>query len=46
VFTVARAGYHVRGFFKGQLLFEYTQPDIPCEDVKICYITKGGRPTC
>lgn len=45
VFTLARVGYHARVYIKGQLLFEYTQPDIPCEDVKACYIIKGGN-TC
>lgn len=41
MFTVARAGYHARVYVKGQLRFEYTQPYVPCEDVKICYIIKG-----
>lgn len=44
MFTPARAGYHARIYFKGQLWLEYTQPDIPCEDIKACYIIKGG--TC
>ncbi|RXN05758.1 transmembrane mitochondrial-like isoform X1 [Labeo rohita] len=41
MFTVARIGYIARVYDKGQLFFEYTQPHIPCEDVKVCYIIKG-----
>ncbi|KAI7809283.1 hypothetical protein IRJ41_004284 [Triplophysa rosa] len=41
MFTMARVGYHCAVHYKGQLWLEYTQPDLPCEDAKICYIIKG-----
>ncbi|XP_073671091.1 uncharacterized protein [Paramisgurnus dabryanus] len=40
-FTLARFGYHGIVYYNGQLWLEHTQPDLPCEDAKICYIIKG-----
>lgn len=46
VFTITRIGYHGIVYYKGQLWLDHVQPDIPCEDIKFCYIMKGGTTSC
>lgn len=41
MFTITRIGYHGIVYYKGQLWLDHVQPDIPCEDIKFCYIMKG-----
>ncbi|GAA6099706.1 uncharacterized protein LOC121706390 [Tachysurus ichikawai] len=40
-FSVARAGYAITVYYRNQLWVEFSQPAVPCTDLKICNIVKG-----
>ncbi|KAK2868616.1 hypothetical protein Q7C36_000487 [Tachysurus vachellii] len=40
-FSVARAGYTITCYYRNQLWVEFSQPAVPCTDLKICNIVKG-----
>lgn len=42
-FTIARAGYNMAIYYNNQLWVEMFQTPVPCKELKICNVIKGGQ---